>query len=415
MWSKTKVTLPAGRTLTILGNVSKTLFYDGNDFISVPFLVEGTVNIEEGATLYCYDAIEVSGQLNNNGVVNMGGMIGAGVSRHSTLTMLPGHSYQGSGILKVLRTDGSPDLAEYLPGLDLTAFNITDKERGWELTPKQPAAPEIPEIPEGTPEEVLDAITGSNDFTPEQKLDIVQNIGTEELADALTSAENGMEFGNILRDLEEELGGMAEVTVSGAPFNANEIMVTGATLNEADGGRIGLVIGTPEAQQTIPEEYDTASAICFSMDLVNAANSAELTVPVEIVLPLPEGFDPAETVILHYHDGEVTTIHPAFDQLDNGWLARFVVTGFSDFVIAQPKKAEPEHEFQYGDVNHDGKINVTDAVMVMKHRANALTEEDVFCERCANVDTNPKINVSDAVLIMKKRANKDMIFPIEQQ
>ena len=70
---------------------------------------------------------------------------------------------------------------------------------------------------------------------------------------------------------------------------------------------------------------------------------------------------------------------------------------------------------QYGDANHDGKINVTDAVMVMKHRANALTEEDVFCERCANVDTNPKINVSDAVLIMKKRANKDMIFPIEAQ
>ena len=75
----------------------------------------------------------------------------------------------------------------------------------------------------------------------------------------------------------------------------------------------------------------------------------------------------------------------------------------------------PRLSLTYGDVNHDGKINVTDAVMVMKHRANALTEEDVFCEHCANVDTNPKINVSDAVLIMKKRANKDMIFPIEAQ
>ena len=75
----------------------------------------------------------------------------------------------------------------------------------------------------------------------------------------------------------------------------------------------------------------------------------------------------------------------------------------------------PRLSLTYGDVNHDGKINVTDAVMVMKHRANALTEEDVFCEHCANVDTNPKINVSDAVLIMKKRANKDMIFPIEEQ
>ena len=84
-------------------------------------------------------------------------------------------------------------------------------------------------------------------------------------------------------------------------------------------------------------------------------------------------------------------------------------------VLPKLESTEPEHEYQYGDANHDGKINVTDAVMVMKHRANALTEEDVFCERCAHVDTNPKINVSDAVLIMKKRANKDMIFPIEAQ
>ena len=75
----------------------------------------------------------------------------------------------------------------------------------------------------------------------------------------------------------------------------------------------------------------------------------------------------------------------------------------------------PAEKCRYGDVNHDGRINVTDAVMVMKHRANALTEGDTFCERCANVDGREAINVSDAVLIMKKRANSDMIFPIELQ
>ena len=75
----------------------------------------------------------------------------------------------------------------------------------------------------------------------------------------------------------------------------------------------------------------------------------------------------------------------------------------------------PALEVIYGDANHDGRINVSDAVAVMKHRAGALGEKDTFCEHCANVDTNPRINVSDAVLIMKKRANKDMLFPIEQQ
>lgn len=75
----------------------------------------------------------------------------------------------------------------------------------------------------------------------------------------------------------------------------------------------------------------------------------------------------------------------------------------------------PTLEVTYGDANHDGKINISDAVAVMKHRAGALSEKGTFCEHCANVDTNPRINISDAVLIMKKRANKDLIFPIEAQ
>ena len=69
----------------------------------------------------------------------------------------------------------------------------------------------------------------------------------------------------------------------------------------------------------------------------------------------------------------------------------------------------------YGDVNHDGRINVTDAVLVMKHRAGSLTEADSFCERCANVDGREAINVSDAVLIMKKRADPALAFPVEIQ
>ena len=151
------------------------------------------------------------------------------------------------------------------------------------------------------------------------------------------------------------------------------------------------------------------------MDLQNAKNSAQLQVPVAVTLPVPADMDPFQIVILHYHGDGHETIHP--DILEDGgkFYVRFVVTGFSDFVIAQPRKAEPEHEYQYGDVNHDGRVNVSDAVAVMKHRAGALSEKDTFCDRCANVDTNPKINVSDAVLIMKKRANKDMLFPIEQQ
>ena len=67
----------------------------------------------------------------------------------------------------------------------------------------------------------------------------------------------------------------------------------------------------------------------------------------------------------------------------------------------------------WGDVNHDFKINVTDAVLIMKHRAGTLPADQVFCEKKANVSGDNKINVTDATLVVKYRAKAINKFPVE--
>jgi hypothetical protein len=74
----------------------------------------------------------------------------------------------------------------------------------------------------------------------------------------------------------------------------------------------------------------------------------------------------------------------------------------------------PAEKCRYGDVNHDGKINITDAVLIMKHRAGSDLGDVTFCVHCANVDGREAVNVSDAVQIMKKRADENYLFTVEQ-
>ena len=84
---------------------------------------------------------------------------------------------------------------------------------------------------------------------------------------------------------------------------------------------------------------------------------------------------------------------------------------------------QAEHPFQYGDVNNDGKINVTDAIMVLRHIVGLINlgDEDEdhyeFAQYAAAVtdeydsDEGKLINVSDAIQIL--RAIVDLIDPSE--
>jgi len=65
-----------------------------------------------------------------------------------------------------------------------------------------------------------------------------------------------------------------------------------------------------------------------------------------------------------------------------------------------------------GDVNDDGRVNSTDAVLVLRHAAGTLGQIELL-ENAADVNGDEKINSSDAVLILRRAGNLISAFPIE--
>lgn len=66
----------------------------------------------------------------------------------------------------------------------------------------------------------------------------------------------------------------------------------------------------------------------------------------------------------------------------------------------------PESNEKYGDVNRDGKVNSSDAVILKKY----LAQMDVFCDKkLADVNHDENITSSDAVILLKYLAGYDVI------
>ena len=66
----------------------------------------------------------------------------------------------------------------------------------------------------------------------------------------------------------------------------------------------------------------------------------------------------------------------------------------------------------YGDVNDDGDIDVTDAVLVLKHITDSSTL-NAQQQIAANLSGDAEIDITDAVLILKHITDPNTPFPIE--
>lgn len=64
----------------------------------------------------------------------------------------------------------------------------------------------------------------------------------------------------------------------------------------------------------------------------------------------------------------------------------------------------PEEEFELGDVNRDGKLNIRDATLIQKFLAK-ISELDHEQVKLADYQTDGKVNIKDATRIQKKLAN----------
>jgi len=60
-----------------------------------------------------------------------------------------------------------------------------------------------------------------------------------------------------------------------------------------------------------------------------------------------------------------------------------------------------EERITYGDVNNDGKINMWDVSVLMKHIAHWELEERIFNPEAADVTHDDKLNLQDVSKLLK--------------
>ncbi len=172
----------------------------------------------------------------------------------------------------------------------------------------------------------------------------IAEIGLDSLSTAM-AADTGDSNGNgtveKIKELEALVGGAAAVTVSDdVKIDANKVSIVGANLNTSGESTATLEIAPAETGEVIEEQYQ--NTLTFSMSLSNvdedeATGHQQLTVPVQITIPVPDTINPDFLVILHHAQDGTTEeiILPRIYTEDGTTYAVFVITSFSDFTFAE--------------------------------------------------------------------------------
>lgn len=175
----------------------------------------------------------------------------------------------------------------------------------------------------------------------EDVLDSVQSMDRNDLIGALIADEDKSGTTQKIEELEDLVldGQKTPITVNNAAaaFNPSDITIVGANLNNKandTNNLIELVVDKPKEDHVIPERYNSAVSVSFSMTLDNVEDPKNLDVPVKITLPIPASINPKFLVVFHYHvDGGYDVIKPHVYKEGGKWYADFVLTSFSDFIM----------------------------------------------------------------------------------
>ena len=125
--------------------------------------------------------------------------------------------------------------------------------------------------------------------------------------------------------------------------DSEKVSVVGAAFNAAQGQAVNLQMDvTPEANR-VPTFSGYRKNVQLDIRLVSdSAEVHTLSMPVSVTMPIPQGINASQLVILHYHaDG--TTERTAFHVNGDGTIT-FTVKSFSTFVFAEQGASDPEPE-----------------------------------------------------------------------
>lgn len=358
------LTIPSGVTMTTTGNI----------MIPPKFGHGGSIQVQSGGTLVCgaLDAMNdcaVDGTLTAsslrvdygsaftvNGAVTVNGEASVGLPSGGGSLNINGSMRCGS--MAVDTGSSSVALAGELKisnfsslealGLDESYYTATQGSDGFTLISSRSSSLK----------QDLDDLANEENASPEEIKEAVQEKSTE-IKEALNNPADADAIIDKIAELEIKASGSTaavEVTQSQqTQIDRNRAFIEGATLNKVENAAAPVKLVVDKATRddnTISPQYDKDTAVTFSMTLENVENPENLSVPVRITLPVPDGFSTDDLTILHYNkDGSVKEQLPFTANADKTAVS-FVVTGFSDFAMV--KKVETpatcEHTWNDGEV-----------------------------------------------------------------
>lgn len=91
------------------------------------------------------------------------------------------------------------------------------------------------------------------------------------------------------------------------------------------------------------------------------------------------------------------------------------LVSYSPFALSSPVVylSNEKNPFLYGDVNMDGKVSITDAMLIMQYKADMINLAEEYQKFTADVSGDQNIAVSDAMLIMQYLAEILTKFPVQ--
>lgn len=145
----------------------------------------------------------------------------------------------------------------------------------------------------------------------------------------------------------------------------------------------------------------------FYEDYEVFANYLEVTQMIE-ALPDPQ------TITDHSCEADAQMARYALSMLNEDQLALIAQETIDALAaVEETLKTIPVMVGTYGDLNDDGKVDASDALIVLKIAVGKQTADETLT-KLADVDGNKKVDASDALLILKKAVDKIEKFPVEE-
>ena len=150
-------------------------------------------------------------------------------------------------------------------------------------------------------------------------------------------------------------------------------------------------------------DYDSVSKSFDNFNLYDIAfykDDEKVTIDGTAIVRIPVGENMnIDKCKVYYNDnGNYVDMNAVYKE---GYM-EFETTHFSQYIITDTP-LETESDLTVGDVNNDGKVNVLDAVMVLRHDANIIKLDDSQL-KAADVNDDGKVDVLDAVMILRYEA-----------